>query len=301
MSDQNANDAHPSRRGGLLWCFLFIGLFLLGFTFFSARHSGERIIYSDLIKLIERSKRDAVSGQLVSPEHASIIVAEERRGQKLHTTYSNLHDVRVGIDQVTGRVNRLEAGPQDPLSREGKVIAFHTNLVATDEAYRRVVDALEKNNIPFGALRQTSWLQRYGWTICVPFLLLFLFLWLRGGVHADAAQAERFDDDSFVDLKQCSQHEIFPGVHIQTMAGQQIMLSLVEMQPHAVVQLHSHPHEQVGMLLEGELTFTIGGEKRTLRPGQMWRIPGGVPHTAVAGDQPVKALDVFCPVREEYL
>ncbi|MCI0360684.1 MAG: cupin domain-containing protein [Planctomycetaceae bacterium] len=96
-------------------------------------------------------------------------------------------------------------------------------------------------------------------------------------------------------------HEIFPGVHIFTTAGKQLMLSVVELAPRAVVELHSHPHEQMGLLLEGELTFTIGGVTKTLRPGEMWRIPGGVVHGCVAGEEPAKALDVFCPVREEYL
>jgi unsaturated pyranuronate lyase len=104
----------------------------------------------------------------------------------------------------------------------------------------------------------------------------------------------------FLTRSDCSRHTIFPGVEIHTAAGQQMMLSLVEFAPHAVVEPHSHPHEQMGMLLEGELTFTIGGQTRTLRPGEMWRIPGGVVHSAVAGDQPVKALDVFHPVREDY-
>lgn len=104
----------------------------------------------------------------------------------------------------------------------------------------------------------------------------------------------------FVSRAECAHHEIFPGVHIFTAAGQELMLSLVEMAPHAVVEPHSHPHEQMGILLEGELTFTIGGQTRTLRPGEMWRIPGGVVHSAVAGERPVKALDVFHPVREEY-
>jgi quercetin dioxygenase-like cupin family protein len=95
-------------------------------------------------------------------------------------------------------------------------------------------------------------------------------------------------------------HVIFPGVQIFTAAGEEMMLSLVEFEPRAVVEPHSHPHEQMGMLLEGELTFSIGGETRTLRPGEMWRIPGGVVHSAVAGDAPVKALDVFHPIREDY-
>jgi unsaturated pyranuronate lyase len=107
--------------------------------------------------------------------------------------------------------------------------------------------------------------------------------------------------DYFVTRADCSQHEIFPGVHIFTTAGKQLMLSLVELTPRAVVQPHSHPHEQMGLLLEGELTFTIGGVTRTLRPGEMWRIPGGVVHGCVAGDKPAKALDVFYPVREDYL
>ena len=75
----------------------------------------------------------------------------------------------------------------------------------------------------------------------------------------------------FIDPEECPHFEIFPGVNLHTMAGQQVMLSVVELEPHAVVELHHHPHEQIGVLIEGELTFTIGGEQRTLRPGQMWR------------------------------
>lgn len=104
----------------------------------------------------------------------------------------------------------------------------------------------------------------------------------------------------FVTRAECSRHNIFPGVDIYTMAGERLMLSLVEFEPRSVVEPHSHPHEQLGLLLEGELTFTIGDETRTLRPGEMWRIPGGVVHSAVAGDRPVKALDAFYPIREDY-
>ena len=55
------------------------------------------------------------------------------------------------------------------------------------------------------------------------------------------------------------------------------------------------------LLLEGELRFIIGDETHEVRPGEMWRIPGGVTHSAIAGDAPVKALDVFHPIREDYL
>jgi unsaturated pyranuronate lyase len=103
-----------------------------------------------------------------------------------------------------------------------------------------------------------------------------------------------------VGREQCSHHEIFPGVRIHTAAGEKMMLSFVEFAPHAVVEPHSHPHEQMGLLLEGELTFVIGDETNVVRPGEMWRIPGGVIHSATAGDRPVKALDVFYPIRDDY-
>jgi quercetin dioxygenase-like cupin family protein len=95
-------------------------------------------------------------------------------------------------------------------------------------------------------------------------------------------------------------HTIFPGVHIQTAAAERMMLSLVDLEPNSVVEPHSHPHEQVGMLLEGKAIFYIGDEQKTLQAGDLYRIPGGVTHRVVVLDQPARALDIFCPVREEY-
>lgn len=100
---------------------------------------------------------------------------------------------------------------------------------------------------------------------------------------------------------ECSRHTIFPGVTVQTCAAERMMLSLARLEPHAVVEEHSHPHEQVGLVLEGRAVFTIGGEEKTLQAGDMFRIPGGVPHKVVALDQPVRALDIFYPIRQDYL
>jgi len=104
----------------------------------------------------------------------------------------------------------------------------------------------------------------------------------------------------FPSAEELGGHTIFPGVHIRTAAAERMMISVVDMEPGAVVEEHSHPHEQVGMLLSGRAVFRIGDEERTLGPGDMWRIPGGVKHKVVALDEPVKAIDIFNPVREEY-
>jgi quercetin dioxygenase-like cupin family protein len=98
----------------------------------------------------------------------------------------------------------------------------------------------------------------------------------------------------------CSTHTIFPGVTIRTCAAEKMMLSYVEFAPGAVVEEHSHPHEQCGMMLEGKARFIIGGEEKILSKGDIWRIPGGVKHRVVALDEPVRALDIFYPIREDY-
>ena len=98
-----------------------------------------------------------------------------------------------------------------------------------------------------------------------------------------------------------ARHQIFPGVSITTCAAEKMMLSYVEIEPGAVVQEHSHPHEQVGMVLEGSARFFIGDEEKVLSKGDRYRIPGHVKHRVVALDRPVKAIDIFHPIREDYL
>jgi quercetin dioxygenase-like cupin family protein len=105
----------------------------------------------------------------------------------------------------------------------------------------------------------------------------------------------------FVDRSGCSRHTIFPGVDVFTAAGNQMMLSLAVFEPNAVVEEHSHPHEQVGVVVEGQARFFVGSDEKILGPGDMYVIPGDVPHRVVALEQGCKALDVFHPIREDYL
>lgn len=104
----------------------------------------------------------------------------------------------------------------------------------------------------------------------------------------------------FVDSAERRKLTIFAGVEAFIASGENMTLSLVEMTPGSEVELHSHPHEQVGMLIEGQARFFVGGDERVLGPGDMYRIPGGVEHRVIALENGAKALDCFNPVREEY-
>jgi quercetin dioxygenase-like cupin family protein len=105
----------------------------------------------------------------------------------------------------------------------------------------------------------------------------------------------------FASLRALPGKEIAAGVTMRPLAGEHVMMSYVEFIPNCEVPMHSHPHEQLGVVMEGELEMQIGDERRTIKPGDVYAIPGGVPHGARSGAGPARVLDVFYPLREDYL
>jgi len=95
-------------------------------------------------------------------------------------------------------------------------------------------------------------------------------------------------------------HRIWPGVLARAVEGGNLSFALVELEPDVAVGEHSHPNEQAGFIVEGTFTFTIGGETRTLKPGDTYVIPGGVPHSAQAGPEGTIAVDIFTPPRRDW-
>ena len=104
----------------------------------------------------------------------------------------------------------------------------------------------------------------------------------------------------YVDWEGRPVRDLAPGVHLTTVSGERLMLSRVVFDPGSEVPLHQHPHEQFGLVLEGEATFTVGGETRLLRQGDYYAIPGGVLHQVLTGPGGAVCLDIFSPPREDY-
>ncbi len=104
----------------------------------------------------------------------------------------------------------------------------------------------------------------------------------------------------FINIQDYQPIEPVPGCRMRTPFGKNLMLSYLEMDEGAEVPMHSHPHEQGGMLIKGTLELTIGDETRRVEAGAMFLIPPGVPHKAVAIGGPAVVMDVFSPVREDY-
>jgi len=107
--------------------------------------------------------------------------------------------------------------------------------------------------------------------------------------------------DRLVDFETVPARDVWgESVQARVVDGERASIALVELAPGAVVPEHRHEHEQLGMVVEGKMTFTIDGRTRELGPGGTWRIPSNAPHDAVAGDDGAVVVDIFSPVRSDW-
>ena len=105
---------------------------------------------------------------------------------------------------------------------------------------------------------------------------------------------------AFTDLGAVAPQRIWEGVAGRTVHGERVTFSLIELDPGVKVPEHSHENEQLGIVLEGSLTFAVDGETRELGPGQAWCITGHRPHSVVSGADGAVLVEVFSPVREDW-
>jgi quercetin dioxygenase-like cupin family protein len=90
------------------------------------------------------------------------------------------------------------------------------------------------------------------------------------------------------------------AVRARRVEGERITLALVELAPNAVVPGHQHEAEQMGMVIEGTVRFTVGDEQRELGPGGTWRIPSNTPHQVSVGPGGATVIDIFNPTRSDW-
>lgn len=90
------------------------------------------------------------------------------------------------------------------------------------------------------------------------------------------------------------------AVRARRIQGDRITLAVVELAPDAIVPGHQHEAEQLGMVIEGNVVFTIGEERRELGPGGTWRIPSNVPHQVTTGPLGATVIDIFAPPRADW-
>lgn len=108
----------------------------------------------------------------------------------------------------------------------------------------------------------------------------------------------------FYNIDEIPKEEVKPGASRRIISGDKIMLVLWELNPGAEVPLHSHPHEQISYVLQGKAEVTVGEEKKIIGKGGVYHVPyqSNLEHEVkVLGDENFVELDIFHPIREDFL
>jgi quercetin dioxygenase-like cupin family protein len=95
--------------------------------------------------------------------------------------------------------------------------------------------------------------------------------------------------------------QVAPGIERQMIWGERLMVCRLRFAPHVVTAVHSHPHEQITIVERGRVLFTIDGEPREVAAGDVLHFPSDLEHGATMLDEEVVLIDIFSPVREDFL
>lgn len=95
--------------------------------------------------------------------------------------------------------------------------------------------------------------------------------------------------------------EFVPGLGFRPVLGERAMANFVSFEPATTAPRHVHEEEQIVIVLDGEFTFDLDGDVRTMRRGDVAIVPSWVPHGAWTTDSRCLEIDVFCPPRQSLL
>lgn len=99
----------------------------------------------------------------------------------------------------------------------------------------------------------------------------------------------------FIDIQKINETEQFPGFKVRRITSDNMMIAFWEIQADGKFPEHSHPHEQVMNVTEGEIELTISGETRVFGPGTVAVIPSNAVHSGRAVTD-CKMIDVNSPI-----
>ncbi|MEM7076848.1 MAG: cupin domain-containing protein [Pseudomonadota bacterium] len=94
--------------------------------------------------------------------------------------------------------------------------------------------------------------------------------------------------------------QFFPGMQVwwsgRLAAGAKQELCWVKFEPGAEYPMHSHPYEQISVVVQGRMRLIVGDETREIGPGDMWFVPADMPHGGqVLSEEPVIFIDAYAP------
>ncbi|MFW5861617.1 MAG: cupin domain-containing protein [Spirochaetota bacterium] len=105
----------------------------------------------------------------------------------------------------------------------------------------------------------------------------------------------------FAQFKEMKGISPIEGVTVKSVHLDKLMTTWMEFTEGAELPEHSHPHEQITIVVEGIIELTVEGTSRVLEKGGVAVVPSGVIHSARIIEGPAVAIDGWSPVREDYI
>ncbi|HRH46164.1 MAG TPA: cupin domain-containing protein [Pyrinomonadaceae bacterium] len=91
------------------------------------------------------------------------------------------------------------------------------------------------------------------------------------------------------------------GIERQMVIGKNIMICRFRFAPFLVTPEHTHPHEQMTLVVKGKVKFIIEGKPQIMSAGDVLHFPPHNRHGATMLDEEVILIDIFSPIREDFL
>ena len=95
--------------------------------------------------------------------------------------------------------------------------------------------------------------------------------------------------------------QVSEGIERQMVVGDRMMICRFRFQPFLVTPEHDHPHEQMTIVERGKVRFFIEGKERIASTGDVLHFPSKCWHGATMMDEEVVLIDIFTPLREDFL
>jgi cell division protease FtsH len=179
----------PIGGQGLVWYLIFAGLGATVAAMLLVSSAIHEISNYDFMRLIEASRRDEETGKLIGAEPGDatgkptsgvgwIIVERPLKDDKIEKIrYSNLRELRNGLQTITGMVDKEEL---EPKPGEKQSVKFRTYKPASGEAEDRLLQKLQDCNISYSNEPVSVW-RNYGPMLMITalFILLFIFMMRR--------------------------------------------------------------------------------------------------------------------------
>jgi quercetin dioxygenase-like cupin family protein len=91
------------------------------------------------------------------------------------------------------------------------------------------------------------------------------------------------------------------GIERQMIWGERLMVCRLRFAPGTITAVHTHVHEQITLVEQGRVAFTIDGQTRVAAAGDVLFFPSRLSHGATMLEDEVVLIDIFSPVREDFL